>query len=119
MCEKLTNDLTSIIILHWLYAEKIIEIWTLAQDLGLNKLSDVALGACLDRFEELPFTAVAELSLENLMKLIGNVNVRSSDNWLRFIAKEGIRSCTSAADHDASDHLFKLLLKVLKIMWIL
>ncbi|KAK0097962.1 hypothetical protein PV326_012272 [Microctonus aethiopoides] len=115
MCEKLTNALTSIIILHWLYAEKIIEIWLMAEELGLEKLRDVALGACLDRFEELPLSSVAELSLENLMKLIGNINISSSPNWLKFIAKEGIRNYRSTADHDLSNHLYKSLLKIAEL----
>ncbi|XP_063993306.1 uncharacterized protein LOC135170980 [Diachasmimorpha longicaudata] len=112
MCEKLTNDLTSIIILHWLYAEKIIEIWTLAQELGLDKLRDVALGACLDRFEELPYSSLSELTLENLLKLVGNVNVSCSRRWLRFIAKEAVQHHSASAEHDPSSHLYKSLLQI-------
>ncbi|XP_044009051.1 uncharacterized protein LOC122852961 isoform X2 [Aphidius gifuensis] len=116
MCEKLINDLTSIIILHWLYSDKIIDIWILAQELNLEKLKDISFAACLERFEELPFSSLAQLPLERLIELVDNVNGNCSKTWLRFIANEGIRNYTSTPDHDPSHHIYRRLFQIVNTL---
>lgn len=88
MTEELTNDVTDIIISHWLLPEKIIDIWLLAQELSIKALQDICMSICLDRFEELPVHLLTELTEDNITRLIRSVNVRSSTEYLKFIREE-------------------------------
>lgn len=65
-----------------------INIWLQAQELNINVLRDISLAVCLDRFDELPVDSIYELSRENFLKLIGNVNVRSTKDYLFHIRNE-------------------------------
>nr|XP_012136463.1 PREDICTED: uncharacterized protein LOC100881378 isoform X1 [Megachile rotundata] len=88
MADDLTNDVTDIIISHWLLPEKIIDIWLLAQELSIKALQDICLSICLDRFEELPVHSLTELTKDNITRLITNVNIRSSTEYLKFVRDE-------------------------------
>ncbi|XP_034949132.1 uncharacterized protein [Chelonus insularis] len=112
MSDKLTKHLTHIITLYWLRPEKLLDIWILAQNLGLDVLRDVVYEACLDRFNDLPLEGIMGLSLENLVKLIGNVNVNSAETRLKFIAQESIEKIRDSSDYDPSNHLFRILMKI-------
>lgn len=68
-----------------------IDIWLLSQELNINTLRDCSLAVCLDRFDELPLTSIYELSKENLLKLIGNINIRSSTSYLSDIAQKWMK----------------------------
>lgn len=89
--DELTNDIIDIIVLRWLLPEKIIYIWLLAQELGIKILEDICLSVCLDQFENLPRSLLLELSLENINRLIGNVNVKSNILDLRITRDEWIK----------------------------
>ncbi|XP_011312543.1 uncharacterized protein [Fopius arisanus] len=114
LCDKLTNDLTSTIILHWMTNENILHIWTIAEALGLDKLRDVALGACLDRFEDIPIPFLLQLDLENFMKLVGSANIKCAKDWLRIVCRKAATHYSSSANHDPSSHLYKSLMDILK-----
>nr|XP_034188910.1 uncharacterized protein LOC117608226 isoform X3 [Osmia lignaria] len=89
--DELSDDVTDVIISHWLLPEKIIDIWLLAQELSLKTLQDVCLSVCLDRFEELPVPLLTELTKDNITQLIANVNVRSSIEYLNLIRNEWMK----------------------------
>ncbi|XP_071569210.1 uncharacterized protein [Temnothorax nylanderi] len=79
----LVEDLTNRLERHYFTPPKIaIRIWSLAQDLNINVLRDPSLALCLDRFNELPLDLICELSRENFLKLIGNINVRATETYL-------------------------------------
>ncbi|CAL7937239.1 unnamed protein product [Xylocopa violacea] len=102
MVDELTNDATDILVLRWLLPERIIDVWLLAQELSLKTLEDVCLSVCLDRFEELPVASIVDLSKDNVVRLIGNVNVRSSIEHLNFIRNEWIKF------HQSSDSIMNI-----------
>jgi len=60
----------------------VIDIWLLSQELNLNILRDVSFAFCLDRFDDLPLNSIYELSKDNLLKLIGNINITSTTSYL-------------------------------------
>ncbi|XP_050450341.1 uncharacterized protein LOC126850913 [Cataglyphis hispanica] len=74
------DDLIENIILtlerYYLLPKDVIDIWLLAQELGLNVLQDLCLAVCLDRFTELPLHLIYKLSKQNFLKLVGNINLR-------------------------------------------
>jgi len=72
---------------HFLISKYIIDIWLLAQELGLILLQDVCFAACLDRFAELPRESVNELSTKNFLELVFNTNLRCSNSELRNIVE--------------------------------
>lgn len=94
--ESLTEEVTDIIVLQWLLPEKIIDIWLLAQELGLNTLKDICFSVCLDRFDELPLASLVDLSEENVKLLLGNVYVRSSTSYLETVRNEWSKRHTSS-----------------------
>ncbi|XP_076759991.1 uncharacterized protein LOC143428761 isoform X1 [Xylocopa sonorina] len=91
MVDELTHDAMDILVLRWLLPERIIDIWLLAQELSLKVLEDICLSVCLDRFEELPVPLIVELSKDNAVRLIKNVNVRSSIEHLNLIRNEWMK----------------------------
>lgn len=74
--------------MRFMLPEYAINVWVLAQELNVNLLRDLSLAICLDRFDELPVHSIYELSRENFLKLIGNVNVRSTTTYLLRIINE-------------------------------
>jgi len=54
----------------------IIDIWLLAQELGLTLLQNICFAVCLDRFAELPCKSLNKLSTFNFSNLIINVHLR-------------------------------------------
>jgi len=76
LVDKLTDDVIEQIEKHYLLPNYLIDIWLLAQELGLTLLQDVCFAACLDRFTELPYQSINELSKEHFLKLVLNANLR-------------------------------------------
>ncbi|XP_024879211.1 uncharacterized protein LOC112459378, partial [Temnothorax curvispinosus] len=88
----LVEDLTNRLERHYFTPPKIaIRAWSLAQDLNINVLRDLSLALCLDRFNELPLDSICELSKENFLKLVGNINVRATRSYLHQIKREWIK----------------------------
>ncbi|XP_011700582.1 PREDICTED: uncharacterized protein LOC105457557 isoform X1 [Wasmannia auropunctata] len=88
----LTNNLEKCIIdrleTHYMSPTCAVDIWKLSQDLSLNVLRDLSLAVCLDRFDELPLNSIYQLSKQNFVKLIGNTNIRATESYLFYVAKE-------------------------------
>jgi hypothetical protein len=76
--DELTDAVIEQIEKRYLLPNYLIDIWLLAQELGLTLLQDVCLAACLDRFTELPYQSINELSEEQFLKLVLNANLRCS-----------------------------------------
>ncbi|XP_018364643.1 PREDICTED: uncharacterized protein LOC108762232 [Trachymyrmex cornetzi] len=74
--------------LHFMPPKYVINLWLLSQELNLNILRDVSLAFCLDRFGDLPFKSIYELSKENFLKLIGNINITSTKSYLLKVTKK-------------------------------
>lgn len=72
---------------HYMSPKYVIHIWLQAQEFSVV-LRDISLAVCLDRFDELPLNSICELSRENFLKLIGNVNLRTSEKYLLCVAKK-------------------------------
>ncbi|KAH0950089.1 hypothetical protein HN011_007208 [Eciton burchellii] len=96
LVDELTDAVIEQIEKRYLLPNYLIDIWLLAQELGLTLLQDVCLAACLDRFTELPYQSINELSEEQFLKLVLNANLRCSyleveniiNNWSK--SKENI-----------------------------
>ncbi|XP_071642526.1 uncharacterized protein [Temnothorax longispinosus] len=80
--DELTDDITNKLEKHYKSPKYAIKIWLLAQKLNINVLRDLSLALCLDRFDQLPVNSIYELSSENFLKLIGNINVRATEIYL-------------------------------------
>ncbi|XP_067213861.1 uncharacterized protein [Linepithema humile] len=87
LIENVTNRLET----HYLLPRHAIDIWLLAQDLSLNLLRDVSLSVCLDCFTELPYNSLYKLSKQNFLKLVGNINVRSTEPYLVHVIHEWMK----------------------------
>lgn len=74
--DDLIENITFILERYYLLPENVIDIWLLAQELGLSLLRDLCLAVCLDRFVELPLHLIYKLSRQNFLKLVGNINLR-------------------------------------------
>lgn len=74
--DDLIENITFILERYYLLPEDVIDIWLLAQELGLSLLQDLCLAVCLDRFTELPLHLIYKLSKQNFLKLVGNINLR-------------------------------------------
>ncbi|XP_043282708.1 uncharacterized protein [Venturia canescens] len=83
MAERLTEQIIEMIICMRYSPDDMLEVWLLAENLGLKVLRDVALATCLDRFDELSSLLLVKLPAENFLKLLLNVNVRSSTENLQ------------------------------------
>ncbi|XP_071652517.1 uncharacterized protein [Temnothorax longispinosus] len=89
----LVKDLTNRLEGHYFTPPKIaIEIWLLAQELNINVLRDLSLALCLDRFNELSVELICELSRENFLKLIGNINITATKSHLHEIKREWLKN---------------------------
>ncbi|KAL2714309.1 uncharacterized protein V1478_016866 [Vespula squamosa] len=97
MADDLINDITDIIISYWLYPEKVIDVWLLAQELAMNLLTDVCLSVCLDCFMDLPINSLIELSVNNLKQLIENINVRSTTKYSHYVLHEWMNHNAASA----------------------
>lgn len=76
--DNLIEDITHMLERHYISPKYIIDIWLLASELNFKTLRDLSLAACLDRFNELPLDLIYKLPKEDFLKLIGNINIRSS-----------------------------------------
>ncbi|KYM86885.1 hypothetical protein ALC53_03808, partial [Atta colombica] len=74
--------------LYFMPPEYVINLWLLSQELSLNILQDISLAFCLDRFDDLPLNSIYELSKENFLKLIGNINITSTKSYLLKITNK-------------------------------
>ncbi|XP_024883878.1 uncharacterized protein LOC112462376, partial [Temnothorax curvispinosus] len=89
LTDNLINDLTDRNERHSFMSPKYaIKIWLMAQKLNINVLRDLSLALCLDRFDQLPVNLIYELSRENFLKLIGNINVRATETYLFHIINQ-------------------------------
>ncbi|XP_071582534.1 uncharacterized protein [Temnothorax nylanderi] len=86
--DKLIEDITDRLERHFMSPKYAIKIWLLAQELNINVLRDLSLALCLDRFDQLPFNSICELSKEHFLKLIGNINVSATKSHLLDIAQK-------------------------------
>ncbi|KAK1135730.1 hypothetical protein K0M31_000310 [Melipona bicolor] len=92
MVDELISDIIEIIVSYWLDPQKVIDIWLLAQELGVKVLQDVCVSLCLDRFEELPLSSLIKLNADNIVKLLNNVNLRySSEFYLQHIREQWMK----------------------------
>ncbi|XP_076176893.1 uncharacterized protein LOC143151527 isoform X2 [Ptiloglossa arizonensis] len=89
--DELTSDILDVIDINWLLPEKVIDVWLIAQELNVKVLQDMSFAICLDRFEELPLHSLVELTKDNIIQLLQNVNVRSSIEYLRLIRNKWIQ----------------------------
>ncbi|XP_029160364.1 uncharacterized protein LOC114932366 isoform X2 [Nylanderia fulva] len=74
--DDLIKNITYTLEQYYLLPEEVLNIWLLAEELGLHLLRDLCLAICLDRFTELPLNLIIKLSRQNFLKLIGNANLR-------------------------------------------
>jgi len=86
--DNLIQDVTDKLETHYMLPKYVINIWLLTEELSNNVLRDLSLAVCLDRFDELPLCSIYEMSRINFLKLIGNVNVRSSESYLLDVTRE-------------------------------
>ncbi|XP_024883880.1 uncharacterized protein LOC112462378 [Temnothorax curvispinosus] len=86
--DKLIEDITDKLERHFMLPIYAIKIWLLAQKLNVKVLRDLSLDVCLDRFSELPLDSIYDLSKENFLKLIGNINIRATESYLVDVTRE-------------------------------
>ncbi|XP_071642216.1 uncharacterized protein [Temnothorax longispinosus] len=86
--DKLIEDITDKLERHFMLPIYAIKIWLLAQKLNVKMLRDLSLDVCLDRFSELPLDSIYDLSKEDFLKLIGNINIRATESYLVDVTRE-------------------------------
>ncbi|KYM83503.1 hypothetical protein ALC53_05903 [Atta colombica] len=86
--DNLTEDVIDRLERYYMSPKYVINIWLISQDLNINVLRDLSLAVCLDRFDELPISSIYELSRENFLKLLGNINIRSTESYLFHVTHE-------------------------------
>ncbi|XP_018315011.1 kelch repeat and BTB domain-containing protein 12 isoform X2 [Mycetomoellerius zeteki] len=86
--DNLIEDVIDRLERHYMSPKYVINIWLISQDLNINVLRDLSLAVCLDRFDELPISSIYELSRENFLKLLGNINIRSTESYLFHVTHE-------------------------------
>jgi len=89
--DNLIQNVTNKLERHYMSPKYVIDIWLLTEQLTNNVLRDLSLAVCLDRFDELPLCSIYEMSRINFLKLIGNVNVRSSESYLLYVTREWMK----------------------------
>ncbi|EFN72778.1 hypothetical protein EAG_05011 [Camponotus floridanus] len=77
--DNLIESITEILEKYHLLPQDVLNIWLLAQELGVKTLQDLCLAVCLDRFTELPRNLIFKLSRQNFLRLVGNSNLRVPD----------------------------------------
>lgn len=113
--EELSQELSDIIIQHWLKPLLLLEIWRLSRELSLTALIDVSFYACLERFMELPVKDLNDISSNDFLQLVCNVNIESSLDHLTFVINERLKkesSCVQNEDTQFISQLDKLLNKL-------
>ncbi|KYN34062.1 Kelch repeat and BTB domain-containing protein 12 [Trachymyrmex septentrionalis] len=86
--DNLIEDVIDRLERYYMSPKYVINIWLISQDLNINVLRDLSLAVCLDRFDELPISSIYELSRENFLKLLGNINIRSTESYLFHVIHE-------------------------------
>ncbi|KAG5307316.1 KBTBC protein, partial [Acromyrmex insinuator] len=86
--DNLIEDVIDRLERYYMSPKYVINIWLISQDLNINVLRDLSLAVCLDRFDELPISSIYELSRENFLKLLGNINIRSTESYLFHVTHE-------------------------------
>ncbi|KYN30299.1 hypothetical protein ALC57_00221 [Trachymyrmex cornetzi] len=86
--DNLIEDVIDRLERYYMSPKYVINIWLISQDLNINVLRDLSLAVCLDRFDELPISSIYELSRENFLKLLGNINIRSTESYLSRVTYE-------------------------------
>ncbi|XP_020280898.1 uncharacterized protein LOC109853324 isoform X2 [Pseudomyrmex gracilis] len=89
--DDLIQDVTDVLETDYLLPKHVIDVWLVAQELCINVLRDVCLAVCLDRFTELPISSICQLSKKNFLKLVGNVNVRTTESYLFDVTHQWMR----------------------------
>ncbi|XP_014203913.1 uncharacterized protein LOC106636133 [Copidosoma floridanum] len=113
--DELSLELSDLMVSHWLKPELLLDIWKLSKDLSLDLLRDATYAACLDRFMDLPEEELLSISGSDFLKLVCNVNVKSSTDYLSFIAKERLKNQDFSSEN--SDLQLKLgIYKLLELL---
>ncbi|KAG5337683.1 KBTBC protein, partial [Acromyrmex charruanus] len=86
--DNLIEDVIDRLERYYMSPKYVINIWLISQDLNINVLRDLSLAVCLDRFDELPNSSIYKLSRENFLKLLGNINIRSTESYLFHVTHE-------------------------------
>jgi len=81
--------------------------------LSLNILRDVSLAFCLDHFDDLSLNSIYELSKENFLKLIENINITSTKAYLLKVSNKWMDH------HNVSTSILFTKVKTLKIKMVL
>ncbi|XP_012270029.1 uncharacterized protein LOC105694180 isoform X2 [Orussus abietinus] len=89
-CDNLTEDLIEVVMFNWFLPDHLINIWLLAKELGLKTLKNVSFAACLEKFTELPCSALTELSRNDFMSFVRNVNIKCKARYLIIITIQWI-----------------------------
>lgn len=89
--DDLIQDITDVLETNYLLPKHVIDVWSVAQELCINILRDVCLAVCLDRFTELPISSICQLSKQNFLKLVGNVNVRTTESYMLYVAHQWMK----------------------------
>ncbi|XP_057323302.1 uncharacterized protein LOC130666378 [Microplitis mediator] len=104
--DKLSRQLTQIIIKNWLLPEKLFQLWKFAKERSLLILRDVVFETYLDRFDDVPEQELKQLPLENLKELITNCNFTSRSKLLGFVtSKSSPKSSTDSIDQGFLDKI--------------
>lgn len=74
--DELIKNIEYVLEQYYLLPEEVLNVWLLAEELGLNVLCDLCLAFCLDRFTELPLNLINKLPRQIFLKLVGNTNLR-------------------------------------------
>lgn len=113
--EELSQELSDIIIQHWLKPPLLLEIWRLSRELSLTALLDVSYYACLERFMELAVNDLNSISSSDFLQIVCSVNIESTLSHLTFIINERLKkesSCAQNKDAQLISQLNKLLKKL-------
>lgn len=97
--DKLSRQLTQIIIKNWLLPDKLFQLWKFAEERSLFTLKDVVFETYLDRFYDVPEEELKQLPLKNLKELVTNCNFTNRSKLLGFInSKLSSQSSTDPTD---------------------
>lgn len=86
--DQLTEDIIDVIERCWLQPQHVIQIWIVARDLSIHILEDISLAVCLDQFAALPVEQVVKLPCIEFKKLVGNINLISTTEYLQDIVSK-------------------------------
>ena len=111
MVERLTENITHMLICMKLKPDDMLALWILSENLGLEVLKQVAHASLMERFNEIPLDSVAALTIEQFCKLALNVhNMGGVDSILCLREEWKMGNCcpTNLADpYKKVRHIFQ------------